>query len=319
MDGIICIYKPRDYTSFDVVAVIRKLFKTRKIGHGGTLDPMAEGVLPIFIGNATRAVDFQPENDKEYVAGFRFGITTDTQDITGKVIATSDEYVSRNKMIFVERYLGEIEQIPPMFSAVKVGGKKLYDLARKGEEVERAPKKITIHSLKVEQYNHNEGVMRIHCSKGTYVRTLIHDIGQALETGGVMTSLLRTKSGIFTLDDCYNLDDIRSYALAEGTEGLQKLLKPLNILFENYPKARLDRIQTKLFGNGVKLAADRIRFEKIYSGIYSVLAHGGQILALAKIAPDHSLEIVQRFPPPGTAADQPDMPEIFEDGEIELD
>jgi tRNA pseudouridine55 synthase len=303
MDGIICIYKPSDYTSFDVVAVIRKLFKTKKMGHGGTLDPMAEGVLPIFMGNATRAVDFQPCDDKEYVAGFRFGIETDTQDITGKIIATSDEYVSRNKMIFVERYVGEIEQIPPMYSAVQIDGVRLYELARKGKHVERHPKKVTIHGLKVEHYANNEGVMRVSCSKGTYIRTLIHDIGQDLGTGGVMTSLLRTKSGGFTLDDCYKLDDVREYARREGAEGLKKLLTPLDKIYAHYPKAKLDETQTKLFGNGVKLAADRIRFEKIYSGLYTVYGYDRILLALARIAEDHSLEVVQRFSAGGAAID----------------
>jgi len=303
MDGIICINKPQEYTSFDVVAVVRKLFKTRKIGHGGTLDPMAEGVLPIFIGNATKAVDFQPENNKEYIAGFRFGVETDTQDITGKVLAVSDEYVSRNKMIFVERYIGEIEQIPPMYSAVKIGGIKLYEMARKGQEVERESRKVTIHSLKVESYADNEGIMRVGCSKGTYIRTLIHDIGQDLGTGAVMTSLLRTKSGIFTLDDCYDLDDVRAYAASDGIEGLKTLLTPLDKLYESYPKAKLDQIQTELFGNGVILAADRIRLDKVYGGLYAVYSHNRILLALAKIAEDHALEVVQRFSAGGTALD----------------
>ncbi|MDR2531759.1 MAG: tRNA pseudouridine(55) synthase TruB [Oscillospiraceae bacterium] len=298
MDGIICIYKPSGYTSFDVVAVIRKLFKTRKVGHGGTLDPMAEGVLPIFLGNATRAVDFQPGDDKEYLAGFRFGFTTDTQDITGQVTSVSDEYVSRNKMIFVERKIGEIEQIPPMYSAVQVNGKRLYELARKGEEVERKPKKVTIHSLKVEHYADNEGLMRVSCSKGTYIRTLIHDIGQELGTGAVMTSLIRTKSGVFTLDDCRQLDDIRRMATREGTEGLRGLLMPTDKLFADYPKAVLDEMQTGLFCNGVKLAAARIRFDRIHKGLYAVYGNDKALLALAQIGEDCSLKVVQRFNTP---------------------
>jgi len=298
MDGIICIYKPKDYTSFDVVAIVRKLFKTRKVGHGGTLDPMAEGVLPIFLGNATRAVDFQPENDKEYVAGFRFGVTTDTLDITGQVVSYKEEYVSRNKMIFVERYVGEIEQIPPMYSAVQVDGKRLYDLARKGIEVERKPRKVTINSIKVENYADNEGVMRVNCSKGTYIRTLIHDIGQDFGAGAVMTSLVRTKSGVFTLDDCYQIDDLRKLATREGTAGLRNLLKPADRLFESYPKALLDETQTALFKNGVKLAADRIRFERIYNGTYAIFGYDRNLLALAQISEDHSLNVIQRFGAP---------------------
>jgi len=298
MDGIICVYKPKDYTSFDVVAIIRKLCKTNKIGHGGTLDPMAEGVLPIFAGNATRAVDFQPSNDKEYLAGFRFGITTDTQDITGKVLSTNDTYVSRNKMVLVERYTGEKEQIPPMYSAVRVDGIRLYDLARKGEVVERKPKKVTIHSLKIEQYLENEGLMRVSCSKGTYIRTLIHDIGQDFGVGAVMTSLVRTKSGIFTLADCHRLEDLQNAEMEKGLGYLRGLFMPLDKFYSCYPKALLDEVQTRLFQNGAKLLADRIRFQKIYSGLYTVYGYNRVLLALAKIAEDHTLEVIQRFQPP---------------------
>jgi tRNA pseudouridine55 synthase len=298
MNGIICVYKPQNFTSFDVVAILRKLFKTRKIGHGGTLDPMAEGVLPIFLGAATRAVDFQIDNDKEYVAGFRFGVTTNTQDITGQILTVSDRYVSRNKMIFVERYVGEIEQIPPMYSAVQVDGKRLYELARKGEEVERKPRKTTIHSIKVEHYADNEGIMRVSCSKGTYIRTLIHDIGQDFGAGAIMTSLTRTKSGVFTLADCHKLDDLREFAVREGTEALRGLLKPMDKLFMSYPEANLDERQTALFSNGVVLDAARIRFERIYNGIYRLYNHEKVLLALAQIAEDHSLKILQRFSAP---------------------
>lgn len=293
-NGIICVYKQKDFTSFDVVAIMRKIFKTKKIGHGGTLDPMAEGVLPIFLGNATRAVDFQPDDGKEYLAGFRFGLTTDTQDITGRVLTTDSTYVSRNKMIFVERYKGEMEQIPPMYSAVKVDGEKLCNLARRGIEVERKPKKITVHSIKVEHYEDNEGVMRVSCSKGTYIRTLIHDIGQDIGTGAVMTSLIRTRAGKFTIDDCYYLDDLRKIAVEEP-EKLRKLLMGLERFYADYPMARLDSNQTRLFLNGVKLAADRVRLDRIFDGVYAVLSDERIILGLAKIAQDHSLEIIQRF------------------------
>jgi tRNA pseudouridine55 synthase len=303
MDGIICIYKPQNFTSFDVVAIMRKLFKTRKVGHGGTLDPMAEGVLPIFLGNATRAVDFQIDNDKEYVAGFRFGVTTNTQDITGEITSVSEEYISRNKMIFIERKVGEIEQIPPMFSAVQVDGKRLYELARKGEEVERKPRKATIHSIKIEHYADNEGVMRVACSKGTYIRTLIHDIGQEFGAGAIMTSLVRTKSGVFTLSDCHKIDDLREFVKREGTEALRGLLMQPDKLFESYPRAQLDETQTGLFKNGVKLVADRIRLERVYNGIYRVYGHDKTMIALAQIAEDHSLKIVQRFGAPEVLID----------------
>lgn len=296
MDGIICVYKEKGYTSFDVVAIIRRLFGTKKVGHGGTLDPMAEGVLPVFVGNATKAVDFCPNTDKQYRANFRLGLTTDTQDITGKVLTTDERYVSRNKMILVERnFRGELMQLPPMYSAVSVNGQRLYDLAREGKEVERQPRPIKIYDLTVEQYENNEGVMLVSCSRGTYIRTLIHDIGQFLEVGGVMTGLLRTKSGVFTLDDCKKLDEIRSVAQEGGAEALEKLLLPMEKLFEDMPKAHLDASQTKMFKNGVVLDADRIRFDEIYDRGYFIEGADGTLLGLGKINEKHELRVIQRL------------------------
>ncbi|MCL2108093.1 MAG: tRNA pseudouridine(55) synthase TruB [Oscillospiraceae bacterium] len=298
MNGIICVYKPKNYTSFDVVAIMRKIFNTRKIGHGGTLDPLAEGVLPIFIGNATRAVDFQPRDDKEYLAGFQFGLTTDTEDITGQVLRVSDARVSRSDMLFIEDCKGEIEQVPPMYSAVKINGEKLYNLARKGVTIERASRKVTIHSVKVEQYRENAGVMRVHCSKGTYIRTLIHDMGQRIGSGAVMTSLVRTRSGNFTLDDCEQLDNLQKISL-ENPQELDKYLMKLDKFYADYPAAKLDEIQTKMFLNGAKLDTGRVKLDKSdtaenYS-IYAVLSHTGNLLALAKITRENSLTPVQKF------------------------
>ena len=296
MDGIICVYKEKGYTSFDVVAVIRRLFQTKKVGHGGTLDPMAEGVLPVFVGNATKAVDFCPNTDKQYRADFRLGLTTDTQDITGRVLTTDDRYVSRNKMILVERnFKGDLMQVPPMYAAVSVNGQRLYDLAREGKEVERQPRPIKVYDLKVEEYRDNEGTMLVTCSRGTYIRTLIHDIGQFLEVGGVMTGLLRTKSGVFTLDDCKRLDEIKDIAEQEGREGLAKLLLPMETLFEDMPKAHLDATQTRLFKNGVVLDADRIRFDEIYDRGYFIEGDDGTLLGLGKINEKHELRVIQRL------------------------
>lgn len=298
MNGIICIYKTKGRTSFDVVSDMRKLCKTRKIGHGGTLDPMAEGVLPIFIGNATKAVDFTPSDEKEYIAGFKFGLTTDTQDITGNVLSQNDAYVSRNKMIFVERFKGEIKQIPPMYSAVQIDGVRLYNLARKGVTVEREPRTVTIHDIKVIEYRDNEGIMRVNCSRGTYIRTLIHDIGQELGAGAVMTSLIRTKSGPFTVENSHTIDSLQEGLLKNGAGYIENLLIPLEKFFGRYPKAYLDYKQTWLFGNGTILDANRIKFDKIYDGIYSVFDCNNSLAALAKITPDHNLSVIQRFQPP---------------------
>lgn len=298
MNGVICVYKPQGFTSFDVVAVVRRICGTKKVGHGGTLDPMAEGVLPVFVGNATKAADFCPGEDKEYLAGFRFGLTTDTQDITGDIIEEKDVYVSRNKMALIERCCGEIEQLPPMFSAVQVDGVRLYDLARRGIEVERKPRRVTIHSVKIEEYRDNNGLMRVHCSKGTYIRTLIHDFGQQLGAGAVMTSLVRTRSGNFTLAQCHTVDFLKDAALTKGPAYIESLLMPLEKLFEVYPAARLDAVQSRLLQNGAELDADRVRLDRVYSGLYAVLDCNGHIVALGRISDDHSLEVVQRFQPP---------------------
>ena len=181
-DGIIIIDKPQDWTSMDVCAKLRGIFHERRIGHAGTLDPMATGVLPVFVGRATRAVEFASESEKEYVAGLRLGVETNTQDTTGTVLAERPVSVSQAELEQVlGQFRGEILQIPPMYSAIKVGGKKLYELARKGQEVERQPRAVTIHSLTLEeQTGPADYTLRVRCSKGTYVRTLCHDIGRAL-------------------------------------------------------------------------------------------------------------------------------------------
>ena len=186
-DGIIIIDKPQDWTSMDVCAKLRGIFHERRIGHAGTLDPMATGVLPVFVGRATRAVEFASESEKEYVAGLRLGVETNTQDTTGTVLAERPVSVSQAELEQVlGQFRGEIRQIPPMYSAIKVGGKKLYELARKGQEVERQPRAVTIHSLTLEeQTGPADYTLRVRCSKGTYVRTLCHDIGRALGWGGL--------------------------------------------------------------------------------------------------------------------------------------
>ena len=288
MNGIICIYKEKGMTSFDVVAAVRRIYNTKRVGHGGTLDPMAEGVLPVFVGSATKAADFCPDDTKQYLAGFQFGITTDTQDITGKVLSTCDDYVSRNKMPMVERvFSGEQLQTPPMYSAVKVNGQRLYDLAR-----------ITIYEIKVTNYGYNCGEMSVTCSKGTYIRTLIHDIGQKLGTGAVMTSLVRTRSGVFKLEDCHRLSELEG----KSEQELESLLMPLEKLYGQLPKAHLDEKQTKLFRNGAELDADRILFDTIYDKGYYIEGSDGVFLGLGKIGEKHQLEVMRRFNTEAAAA-----------------
>jgi tRNA pseudouridine55 synthase len=274
---------------------MRRLLNTKKIGHSGTLDPMAEGVLPVFVGAATKAVDFCPDTDKEYRAAFRLGVATDTQDITGNVVYENSAFVPRNRLWDTMRgFVGEIEQTPPMYSAVKINGKRLYDLAREGKEVEREPRKVTVYSLNIEKFEEGEGVITVSCTKGTYVRTLIHDIGMEIGTGAVMTALQRTRSNGFSVEDCRKLTELREI-FDTAPEKLKQFLMPIDRLFDCYPNAYLDEKQTEMFKNGAALNADLVRFDKIYNGLYSLYDSSGRMVALVKIQRDHSLSAVQRF------------------------
>lgn len=292
MNGIIAINKESGFTSFDVVAIMRRLCGTKKIGHGGTLDPMATGVLPIFIGSATKAVDFCPDTDKAYIAGFKLGITTDTQDTTGTVIAEKTVNVSREALEQATLdFIGEIEQLPPMYSAVQVNGKRLYELARKGIEVEREARKISVYSLEITAFDGACGTMEIHCSQGTYIRTLINDIGDKLSTGGAMTSLIRTKSGAFTLGDSISLDEAKK--LAEQ-EKLADRIIPVERLYEKLPRLNLDEKQSKMFKNGVQLDGARLGLTAEATGLFAVYGNGG-FLGLTEPDGELSMKIVRQF------------------------
>lgn len=260
MNGIICINKPTDFTSFDVVAKLRGILKTKKLGHAGTLDPMATGVLPIFVGNATKACDILPNSDKSYCAGFKLGITTDTQDCTGKtLIERLPTGINSDKIEeALKSFRGDIMQIPPMFSAVSIGGQRLYDLARKGIEVEREARPITIFKLELLDYDEINfcGRLEISCSKGTYIRTIINDLGEALGCGGIMTSLVRTTAAGFNLSDCVTFEDLI------GMNGdFSAILLPIEKVFSDLPKIQLNDVQTKMYKNGIKLDSNRIEFE----------------------------------------------------------
>ena len=208
LNGVLVIDKPPDWTSMDVCAKLRGLFHEKRVGHAGTLDPMATGVLPVFVGRATRAVDFVAEGEKEYIARLRLGLVTDTQDTTGTVLEQKSVPADVRAQLeaLLPRFTGEIQQVPPMYSAIKVQGKKLYELARKGVEVERKPRAVTIHALEVLEGDGSDFTLRVVCSKGTYIRTLCHDIGQALGCGGTMAELRRTQVGQFTLQDAVTMD-----------------------------------------------------------------------------------------------------------------
>lgn len=291
MNGILCVYKEKDYTSFDVVAVMRKICGTKKIGHGGTLDPMATGVLPIFIGKATKAIDLMPDNTKGYRAGFRLGLVSDTQDITGKIISQNAVSIKNSDFdTALQEFKGRISQIPPMYSAVKVNGKRLYDLARKGIEVERKPRQITVFSIEVDSFDGIKGYLNISCSKGTYVRTIIHDLGQKLGCGAVMTELERTQSNGLNLDKANTLDFYKQLSSNE----LREMLIPIDSVFQGFPKVILDEKQCRMFKNGVRLDLKRLNqdFDDTYYSVY----HEDEFLGIA--SPDFtesSLVIIKMF------------------------
>lgn len=258
MTGVLILDKPADFTSFDAVAVCRRLCHERKIGHTGTLDPMATGVLPLLLGKATRAASLLEDTGKEYEAGFRLGVSTDTEDSTGKVLETSGTPVSRELLeSLLPRFRGEIMQVPPMYSAVSKDGKRLYELARKGIEVERDARPVTIFKLELMEYHEEtrEGKLTVSCSKGTYIRTLIADLAKAAGSLGVMTALRRTKACGFTLADAITLDEAKALSEA-GT--LEEKLRPVESLFVHLPTVTVSGAQAARFGNGGQLDLKRI-------------------------------------------------------------
>lgn len=277
MNGIIVVNKPQNFTSFDVVAVLRGCFKTKKIGHGGTLDPMATGVLPVFVGGATKAVSVMPDSDKSYRAGFRLGITSDTLDIWGALSEQKAVNISRREISDVlENFRGNISQIPPMYSALKVNGQKLCDLARKGIEVERKARPVTISLLELLEFDGRDGVIDVDCSSGTYIRALVDDIGKALGAGAVMTGLQRTRACGFAISESYPLEELK----AKSRDDLERLLKPVDSVFSSYPEIRLDEEQIRLYLNGVRLDSARLHGD-FGEGVYRV--YGGEFIGLARI------------------------------------
>ena len=270
--GIIIIDKPTDWTSMDVCAKLRGILKERRIGHGGTLDPLATGVLPVFVGTATKAVEFAEKGDKEYIAGLRLGVTTSTQDVTGEVLESRPVTANREALeALLPRFTGPIAQIPPMYSAIKRDGKKLYELARAGKEVQRLPRPVTIHALEIlEQSSRTDYLLRIRCSKGTYVRTLCHDIGQALGCGGCMRSLRRTMAAGFSLEQAVTLEAVQ----AQG----EALLLPVDRFFDAYPAFTLSSPrQERLCRNGNPVVT-----QDLTVGTYRVYSQDGSFLSLSR-------------------------------------
>lgn len=282
MNGIICVNKPKDWTSFDVVAKFRGITRTKKCGHTGTLDPMATGVLPILLGNATKLSSLIPDSDKGYRAGFQLGVTTDTLDCTGTVLSRVSVQVSTQQLeTALESFRGTISQIPPMYSAVQVNGRRLYDLARSGQTVERPSRTVTIHQLDLLNYNPQtgEGKLEVFCSKGTYIRSLVDDLGKALGCGGMLTSLIRSQANGFTLDDCLTLEECQRLADTGELEG--HVLPPDQVLKE-LPALSLNRVQAEKFRHGVKLDLNRLQLPKQAEGNLRVYDSNGLFLGLAR-------------------------------------
>ena len=272
MNGIVIVDKPQDWTSQDVTARLRRVFNTRRIGHGGTLDPMATGVLPVFVGRATRGVEFFEHAEKTYETVLRLGLTTDTEDITGTVLTEQDVNVTAEQAErALEAFRGEIFQIPPMYSALKVGGQKLCDLARKGKEVERKPRPITIHELTLLEQGENTLRLRVRCSKGTYIRTLCKDIGEALGCGGCMAELRRVTAGEYTIEEAVPLQELLD------TQEPEKYLRGVDTLFRNHPEVKLTPNQETRCRNGNSFSRN------LADGTYRAYSQSGEFLMLAKV------------------------------------
>lgn len=272
MNGIVIIDKPAGWTSQDVTARLRRVFGTRRIGHGGTLDPMATGVLPVFVGRATRGVEFFEHAEKTYETELLLGVATDTEDTTGTVLTRREVSVTQEQLTEVlERFRGEIMQIPPMYSALKVNGQKLCDLARKGRQVERQPRPVTIHELTLLSREGDALHLRVRCSKGTYIRTLCADIGEALGCGGCMQALRRTQAGEYTIAEAVPLQQLLEAAEPET------YLRDVDTMFRGYPGVKLTVNQEKRCRNGNAFSVS------LPGGTYRAYSQSGEFLMLAKV------------------------------------
>jgi tRNA pseudouridine55 synthase len=284
MNGIVIIDKPEGWTSQDVTARLRRVFNTRRIGHGGTLDPMATGVLPVFVDRATRGVEFFEHAEKIYEATLRLGLTTDTEDVTGQVLSEQEVRISEQDFInILPKFRGKIQQIPPMYSALKVNGQKLCDLARKGREVERQPREIEIFELECLEFSGNTVRLRVHCSKGTYIRTLCKDIGAALGCGGCMAALRRVQAGEYTIDQAVPLQTLLD------CENPGEYLRAVDTLFTQYPPVTLTANQEKRCRNGGSFTLP------MADGTYRAYAQNGEFLMLAQVENNVMLTIKSFF------------------------
>ena len=286
MNGILLVDKPQDWTSHDVVAKLRGVFGERRIGHAGTLDPMATGLLVVFVGRATKAVSFAEAREKRYLAGLRLGIVTDTQDVTGNVLSEAEQHVSREELeSALAGFRGEIDQTPPMYSAIKVNGKRLYEIARRGGDVSRTARRITIYKLDVLGSENGDWRLDVVCSKGTYIRTLCHDIGAALGCGGTMSSLRRVSVGDFSVEDAFSVEYLSSLPREEA----EKLLLPVDLLFEQHPALTLGAKQERLCRNGVSFSCEA------EDGVRRFYGQDGAFLMLGEVKDGTANAILRLF------------------------
>ena len=283
MNGIVIVDKPQGWTSQDVTARLRRVFQTRRIGHGGTLDPMATGVLPVFVGRGTRGVEFFEHAEKAYETVLQLGITTDTEDISGEVLEKRDVHISETEFTeILSQFRGKIMQVPPMYSALKVNGQKLCDLARKGKTVERQPREIEIFELTMLEFNGDTARLRVKCSKGTYIRTLCKDIGEALGCGGCMAELRRVQAGEYTIDEAVPLQTLLD------TESPEEFLRPVDSMFRNFPAVTLSDKQEKRCRNGNSFSM------QLEAGTYRVYSKQNEFLALSR-AEDGVMSTIKSF------------------------
>ena len=275
MNGILLIDKEPDWTSNDVVAKLKGMLHQRRVGHSGTLDPMATGLLVVFVGRATRAVEFAEGHDKRYLASLRLGLVTDTQDISGTVLERREASVTRGELeAALEAFKGEQEQLPPMYSAIKHKGRPLYEIARKGGEVERKPRKITVYDMRLIGEDRGDYLLDIRCSKGTYVRTLCHDLGHALGCGGCMSSLRRLEAGGFSVDKSHKLSEVQEYADRGRAE---ELLLPVDSLFTELNSCVAEAWQERKLRCGNEYSVG------LPDGDYRVYSASGEFLMLGRV------------------------------------
>ena len=274
MNGILLIDKPEGWTSHDVAAKLKGILRERRIGHSGTLDPMATGLLVMFVGRATRAVEFAEAQSKRYIAGLRLGVSTDTQDTTGNILRSCEASVTRAALSdAIKPFIGDIMQVPPMYSAIKINGQKLYDIARRGGEVERKPRLITIYGIEILGGEAADWTLDVECSKGTYIRTLCNDIGDSLNVGGCMSSLRRIRAGDFSVDDAHSIEDIQR---ARDAGEVESLLIPVDSLFGSAGKYVVNDVSERKLrcGNDFSCTAP--------DGEYRVYSPAGEFLALCR-------------------------------------